>query len=184
MTDVAKTLRATAFATRAHEGQTRKWTGEPYIVHPLAVAQYVAEFYETDGDDVNGDYICAALLHDVLEDTDTTLAAIERQFGTGVSMLVSEVTKPATLGNRAERKAAELDKLANISQPAIIIKLGDMLSNCPSIAVNDPEFWPTYKVEKLAILDAWLRRVNLGSFVEREIRSAARQILEIRVSEP
>src|SRR5688572_2066454 len=94
--------RARGFAERAHAaiGQRRKYTGEPYIVHPIAVAELVRSVPHTP------EMIAAALLHDVVEDTPVTLAQIEAEFGPVVADLVdwlTDVSRPAD-GKRQVRK--------------------------------------------------------------------------------
>lgn len=145
-------LRATVFAERVHRGQPRKYTGEPYIVHPLEVAQLVASV--NSGDEV----VAAALLHDVIEDCGITLRQIERAFGMNVGHLVDQVTdrytKEAFPGeNRRTRKKLEVMRIAKISAPAKAIKLADMISNTQSIVLHDPEFAKVYMPEKRAMLD-------------------------------
>jgi (p)ppGpp synthase/HD superfamily hydrolase len=75
-------VRAYEFGAAAHEGQTRK-TGEPYISHPVAVAQSLAEMY------LDSEAIMAAILHDTVEDTDATLEQIEEKFGHEVALLAA-----------------------------------------------------------------------------------------------
>ena len=77
---------AIKLATKAHDGQLRK-TGEPYIIHPLAVQKILEEW------NMDEDTIVAGILHDVVEDTDVTLKEIEEQFGKNVAFLVNGVTK-------------------------------------------------------------------------------------------
>ena len=84
--DMNVVKKAYAYANRKHEGQKRK-SGEPYIIHPLAVAEIVAEI------GLDTDAIAAALLHDCLEDTDASFEEISRMFGTTVADLVEGVTK-------------------------------------------------------------------------------------------
>ncbi|OUR74672.1 hypothetical protein A9Q77_04625, partial [Marinomonas sp. 42_23_T18] len=81
---VAQIKRAYYYAEQAHDGQRRK-SGEPYVIHPLAVAQILAEFrMDCDG-------LVAALLHDVIEDTGISREALTEQFGEGVAALVDGV---------------------------------------------------------------------------------------------
>ena len=91
------------FAKKAHEGQTRL-TGEPYINHPVAVAQILTNLK------LDGSTIAAALLHDTVEDTPATIKEIEKSFGKDISFLVSGVTKLA----RIEYKKQIEDKKQNI----------------------------------------------------------------------
>ena len=144
---------ATVFATQAHSGQKRKYTGDDYIVHPIAVAQLVAENGGTEDQQV------AALLHDTIEDCDTTYGDIVRSFGKTVANLVLELTDEFTTEmypehNRAQRKAWEADRLANVSLEAKLIKLCDMIDNTSTIVEHDPGFAKVYLGEKLALYSA------------------------------
>jgi (p)ppGpp synthase/HD superfamily hydrolase len=141
---------AIAFATLAHEGQERKYTGEPYITHPIAVAEIVSQVPHTT------EMLMAAILHDTVEDTPVTFADIEREFGRDVRVLVfwlTEVSKPED-GNRATRKAMDLAHYAAAPAEAQTVKIADMIHNTMSIKEHDPDFWVIYQKEKLAILDA------------------------------
>ena len=94
--------RAYEFGAAAHEGQTRK-TGAPYISHPVAVAQSLAEMY------LDSEAIMAAILHDTVEDTEATLAQIEEEFGEEVALLVDGVSKLDQIQFRSRAEAqAEL----------------------------------------------------------------------------
>src|SRR3954467_5306173 len=106
--DSGITTKAAAFAEKAHFGQFRKYTNEPYIVHPLEVAKLVATVT------ADPEIISAALLHDVAEDTPTTLDEIKQEFGEHVAKLVDELTDKATpdMGDRETRKRFERDRLA------------------------------------------------------------------------
>ena len=88
--DISKLISAYEFAAKCHEGQTRS-SGEPYIVHPVAVAYILLEL------GMDTDTLCAALLHDVVEDTAATLDDVQKRFGHDVAMLVDGVTKLATV---------------------------------------------------------------------------------------
>lgn len=142
--------RARAFATEAHGSinHLRRYTGEPYIVHPIEVMEIVktAERY-TD------EMLAAALLHDTVEDTPVTQADIEREFGPAVAALVEELTDQCHEGNRATRKAAEAARLATISPDAQTVKLADLISNTGTIVQYDSGFAMKYLREKVRILD-------------------------------
>ena len=142
--------RALAFAAEAHGriGQVRKYTGEPYINHPIEVMDIVktASHYT----DV---MLAAALLHDTIEDTAVTRDDIEREFGSDVADMVMELTDQCTEGNRAERKAAEAERLSTISAEAQTVKLADLISNSVSIIEHDPRFAKVYLREKVWILE-------------------------------
>ena len=142
--------RAIEFATQAHKGQYRKYTGEPYITHPLAVMEIVRG--------VPGhtqEMLVAAVLHDVVEDTDVSLMEIQEEFGNVVSDLVlhlTDISKPED-GNRLKRKRKDAEWYAQGSAEAQTIKVADFIDNTRDIAQNDPRFWEIYKMEKLYALD-------------------------------
>lgn len=140
--------KAYEFANTAHHGQQRKYTREPYIVHPLEVMEIVQTV--TD----NEVMLAAALLHDVVEDTAFTLEEIYTEFGKEVADLVNELTDKSQLedGNRALRKAIDRDSLANASAAAQTIKLADLISNTKSITEHDPKFAKVYLAEKRLLL--------------------------------
>lgn len=140
--------RALNFAIAAHQGQLRKYTGEPYIVHPIEVSMLIAT--HTDKTSI----IIAALLHDVIEDTPFTYANIKFEFGKKIADLVLEVTdvsKPSD-GNREERKKIDREHLANASPEAQTIKLADLISNTSFIVKHDKNFAKIYLAEKQLLL--------------------------------
>lgn len=138
--------RARRYATRAHAeaGQRRKYTDEPYIVHPAAVVELVRS--------VNPDeaLLAAAWLHDTVEDTDSTLHDIETHFGHHVAQLVAMLTDDVApqANNRAARKLAYFHHTAHASSEAQTIKLADIIDNTRSIVRFDPHFARIYLVEK------------------------------------
>lgn len=137
---------ARRYATTAHaeRGQRRKYTDEPYIVHPAAVAELVRSV--TDDEIM----LAAAWLHDTVEDTPTTLQDIESHFGEPVARLVSMLTDSVqpNARNRAARKLAHFRHTANASPEAQTIKLADIIDNTQSIVHFDPHFARVYLVEK------------------------------------
>jgi len=140
--------RAYAFALTAHEGQMRKYTGEPYIVHPEEVAELVRSVPHTE------EMLAAAWLHDTVEDTDVTLFDIAGKFGIEVATLVewlTDVSGPAD-GNRAKRKAKDRSHVAGAPPDAKTVKLADLISNSRSIVQHDPSFAKVYLAEKALLL--------------------------------
>lgn len=147
--------RALAFATEAHGaiGQTRKYTGDPYIVHPIAVAEIVKTVPHTEA------MIAAALLHDVVEDTPTTIEDVRAAFGEEVATLVdwlTDVSRPAD-GNRRVRKRKDLEHLAAAPAEAQTIKFADLIDNTRTISRHDLGFWRVFRGEMLALLEALTR---------------------------
>lgn len=141
---------ALAFAATAHAGQVRKYTGEPYVYHPMAVAAtLIAEGYADDSTAV-----LAALLHDVLEDTDATPDQIDAEFGPAVLRYLLFLTDPPkNYGNRAQRKAMTAERLAGAPPDVHSIKVADLLDNTPSIVAHDPRFATVFLDEKGALLE-------------------------------
>lgn len=135
--------RAVAFATAAHADQTRKYSGRPYIEHPLAVARLVGRFTHDDA------MLAAAVLHDTVEDTSATLEDIERAFSAEVADLVSDLTDVSRPddGNRQARKSVDLLHTAHASARAKTIKLMDLTHNTISICRHDAGFAAVFLAE-------------------------------------
>jgi len=145
------TYKARLFAADAHEavGQVRKYTNQPYIVHPIEVAQIVRSVKHTEA------MICAAYLHDVLEDTKVTENTLREEFGGEITELVLWLTDVSTKkdGPRAVRKVLDREHLAKAPAAAQTVKVADLISNSKTIVKFDPHFAVTYIEEKLALLD-------------------------------
>jgi (p)ppGpp synthase/HD superfamily hydrolase len=144
--------KAQVFAIAAHSAvkQVRKYTGEPYFVHPAEVARIVAEVPGS-----TAEMVAAAWLHDTVEDTGVTSNDIHMNFGPEVAVLVgwlTDVSKPED-GNRAVRKAIDREHTAAAPAEAQTIKLADLISNSKSIMQYDPDFAKTYLAEKRLMLD-------------------------------
>jgi guanosine-3',5'-bis(diphosphate) 3'-pyrophosphohydrolase len=147
--------RARLFATAAHAavGQLRKYTHEPYIVHPAEVAKIVRSVPHTD------EMLAAAWLHDTVEDTGVSIELIRAEFGSEVSDLVgwlTDVSRPDH-GNRAARKAIDRAHTAAAPAEAQTVKLADLISNTRSIVAHDPKFAETYLAEKRLLLEVMHR---------------------------
>ncbi|MCQ2459420.1 MAG: bifunctional (p)ppGpp synthetase/guanosine-3',5'-bis(diphosphate) 3'-pyrophosphohydrolase [Ruminococcus sp.] len=132
-----KIITAYQFAAKAHEGQMRS-SGKPYITHPLAVAYTLLEL------GMDTDTICAALLHDVVEDTEITLEDVKKRFGQDVALLVDGVTKlgKVSVYTKEEQQAENIRKmLLAMSQDirVMIIKLADRLHNMRTLKYRPPE---------------------------------------------
>ena len=128
---IGQIAQAYEFGAAAHEGQIRK-TGEPYITHPVAVAQELAEMH------LDSEAIMAAILHDTVEDTDASLADIKDQFGSEVALLVDGVSKldQIQFRSQAEAQAESFRKmmLAMIEDiRVILVKLADRLHNMQTL---------------------------------------------------
>ena len=143
--------KARVFATAAHAAvaQLRKYTNEPYIVHPAEVVSIVRSVPHTEA------MLAAAWLHDTVEDTGVTLETIRAEFGDDVATLVgwlTDVSRPEQ-GNRATRKAIDRAHSAMAPAEAQTVKLADLISNTRSITAHDEKFAKTYLEEKRLLLE-------------------------------
>ena len=135
-------------AVDAHKEMRRK-SGEPYIYHPIAVAQICAEEIG-----LGTTSIVCALLHDTVEDCGVSLTTIEKEFGQATAEAVFWVTDTLTSaqGNRQTRKRLESLRLAAAPVRVRCLKLCDIISNTTSIVENDPDFAVVYIREKAHLL--------------------------------
>ncbi len=137
MNNTAKLLQAVRFAAVKHISQKRKGNDDaPYINHPLEVANLLANVGKVEDYDV----LIAALLHDTVEDTETTKEEISEMFGENVANMVSEVTDDKSLP-KAERKQKQIEHAPHLSFGAKHIKLGDKISNIRDVLENPPDGW-------------------------------------------
>lgn len=144
-------VRAYDFAARHHVDQRRKGAkGEPYINHLTEVAALVAE--STGGADAN--QICAAVLHDTIEDTLATYDDLVASFSADVADLVREVTDDKSIPKH-DRKRLQIEHAAHISARAKVIKIADKTSNLRSIQ-HSPPHWPLARKRRYF---AWARAV-------------------------
>lgn len=136
-------LRCAHFAAQKHRLQTRKADNSSYIVHPLSVAMILREIGE-----ITDVYILqAAILHDTVEDTDTSFEEIEREFGGRVCSIVKEVTDNKSLP-KAERKRLQVENASKKSVAAKLVKLADKLHNLRDfISGHIPHGWTVKRVQ-------------------------------------
>jgi len=162
-------LRAVYFATLAHDGQRRRYTNEPYIVHPLAVATGVSEYVEFP------QLTMAAVLHDVMEDCNVKYFELDELFGQAVATLVRDCTDVYTSKDfphlkREERKLLEAKRIGEAGFGVAVIKAFDLLDNWPSIKLHDPKFAKVYLAEKQMLIPHMLNLpLALKRRLEKEI---------------
>ncbi|MEP6740025.1 MAG: HD domain-containing protein [Caldimonas sp.] len=129
---------ALAFAAHKHRTQRRKDAeASPYINHPIALARTLA----VEGGVSDTKTLIAAVLHDTVEDTDTTFEEIAAMFGKKVAEVVREVTDDKNL-LKPERKRAQIEHAPHMSKRAALVKLADKTSNLRDVATNPPRGWP------------------------------------------
>lgn len=136
---------ATGFAAWKHDGQFRKGEGNtPYIHHPVEVAAILSEVGSGSRSTeaaTDSDLLQAALLHDTVEDTETSSEEIETHFGSRVCSIVLEVSDDTSL-KKHERKAAQIEHAPHLSVEAQSLKLADKISNIYDVAFSTPMDWP------------------------------------------
>lgn len=150
MNDKQLVQEALMLAIKAHDGQRRKYTGDPYSIHPIAVSKIIETVDHTP------EMVAAALLHDVIEDTPITFKEITNQFGSVVAEYVHYCTNVSEQGdgNRAFRKKMDADHFALGPPESQTIKVADLMHNSMSIIPNDPKFFhKAFKHEKQYLLD-------------------------------
>jgi guanosine-3',5'-bis(diphosphate) 3'-pyrophosphohydrolase len=152
---LAPLLAALRFASEKHRDQRRKGAdASPYINHPIEVAELLARV----GGVRDVEVLAAAILHDTIEDTETTPQELERVFGARVRALVAEVTDDKSLPKQ-ERKRLQREHAPRLSLDAKQIKLGDKISNVREIAESPPDGWP---LERRHEYVEWARSVVAG----------------------
>lgn len=130
-------VKATAFAAKKHKDQRRKdEASSPYINHPVSLADVLV--HEAGVTDLHT--IAAALLHDTIEDTETTADEIEAHFGVTVRTIVEEVSDDKSLGKQA-CKQMQIDRAPSLSPQARAVKLADKICNLRDVVVNPPTGW-------------------------------------------
>src|ERR1019366_10101548 len=130
-------IKALAFAAHKHRDQRRKdVSASPYINHPIALADVLCN----EGGITDENVLCTALLHDTVEDTETTPEELTQLFGKTISELVMELTDDKTLP-KAERKRLQIEHAPHASYQAKLVKLADKISNLRDIAATPPEGW-------------------------------------------
>jgi GTP diphosphokinase / guanosine-3',5'-bis(diphosphate) 3'-diphosphatase len=153
--DVGLVVRAAAFAAQKHSSQRRKDVhASPYINHPLALADILAN----EGGVTNSQVIVAALLHDTVEDTETTLGELRDEFGEEIAGIVAEVTDDKS-PHKNERKRLQVLNAAHKSEAAKLVKLADKISNLRDLARSPPASWSR---ERKREYFEWAREVVSG----------------------
>ena len=172
--DVTQIKKAYEFSKKSHRGQKRK-TGESFLIHPLYTAYYVADL------GLGKDTICAALLHDVIEDSDVNEKTLKKEFNETVAKLVSGVTKL----RHTENKKITTSSVENLRRfflvaaediRAVIIKLADRLHNAQTIKGLTPKRQKEYAKEIKYVFATLSDYLGIG-FFKRQFDNIAFEIL-------
>jgi guanosine-3',5'-bis(diphosphate) 3'-pyrophosphohydrolase len=178
MNTINKLVEAASFAAKRHTGHHRKGdTKEPYINHPLEVANLIANVGGVGDIDV----LIAAILHDTVEDVGVKRDEIVDRFGERVAGIVMEVTDDKSLPKQ-ERKRLQVEHAPHLSREAKLVKLGDKISNITDVANNPPSGWDIQRrreyIDWGKSVVAGLRGVNtpLEEFFDRTAERASDQL--------
>ncbi|XP_054735303.1 guanosine-3',5'-bis(diphosphate) 3'-pyrophosphohydrolase MESH1 [Anastrepha obliqua] len=147
----AKLMQGLQFAASKHRTQRRKDNETPYINHPINVATILA----VEGGISDETVLIAALLHDTVEDTDTTFEEIETQFGAEICGIIREVTDDKSL-EKQERKRLQIEHAATSSIKAKLVKLADKLDNLRDLDRKPPIGWSLERQEQYYV---WAKKV-------------------------
>lgn len=154
-TSLALVLRAAAFAAERHRNQRRKDAeASPYINHPIALANILAH----EAGIVDPVVLAAALLHDTIEDTDTTAHELNAAFGSEIAGIVCEVTDDKSLP-KVERKRLQIEHATTLSARAKLVKLVDKIANLRDISATPPMDW---SLERRCEYFVWASQVVEG----------------------
>lgn len=148
-------IKAAAFAAEKHRNQRRKDAdASPYINHPIALANVLAN----EGGVVDATVLCAAVLHDTIEDTETTADELKQLFGDKGTSIVLEVTDDKALAKEV-RKEEQVRHAPHISTEAKLVKLADKICNLRDILASPPADW---SAERKQAYFEWAARVVAG----------------------
>ena len=146
-------LKAATWGSEAHKYQTRKNDKSSYFCHPLAVAWFLQDKIK-----IRDSYVLtAAILHDVVEDTNKTLKDVSDTFGHYVAKIVAEVSDDKSL-SKADRKRAQLEHVADKSDEAKLVKAADMWHNLTTLINDAPADWTVERVQGYFI---WKKMIYL-----------------------
>ena len=150
--DLCRLIKATAFAASKHRNQRRKDAeASPYINHPIALADLLAN----EAGILDPTVLCAAILHDTIEDTETTADELSHHFGDHISTIVMEVSDDKSQP-RAVRKARQITGARQASPEAKLVKLADKISNLRDLLDSPPAHWSPQRKADYVL---WSRQV-------------------------
>ena len=153
--ETRKVFEALAFAAHKHRDQRRKdQGGSPYINHPIALANILVN----EGGIADYVVLCAAILHDTIEDTETTYDELVATFGREIADVVAEVTDDKSL-HWKDRKQLQIEHAAHASPQAKLIKLADKTCNLRDLAATPPPEWSDERRREYV---SWSKKVIAG----------------------
>ena len=136
-------LKATQFAALKHCDQRRKDGKTPYIIHPISVAMILSEIGSIEDPEI----LSAALLHDTIEDTDTSAHELDKNFGSRVRIIVEELTDNDML-TFSQSKQMQIENAPYLSKNATLVRIADKISNVSDVIENPPPEWNQKRCNK------------------------------------
>ena len=153
--EARRLIHALAFAAHKHRDQRRKdKDASPYINHPIALAHILI----SEGGVSDAVVLCAAILHDTIEDTETSYSVLRAAFGTEIADVVREVTDDKSLA-KAKRKQLQIEHAAHASPRAKLVKLADKVANLRDLASTPPHDW---SIDRRRAYFDWAKQVIDG----------------------
>jgi GTP diphosphokinase / guanosine-3',5'-bis(diphosphate) 3'-diphosphatase len=154
-TDINLLVRAIEFAARKHRLQRRKDVdASPYINHPVALMSVLC----VEADICEVEVLCAAALHDTIEDTETTHDELKREFRKKIAGIVAEVTDDKSLPKEV-RKRLQIENAPHKSEAAALVSMADKISNLRDVSANSPPGW---SIERRRDYFGWAKAVVDG----------------------
>lgn len=171
MSEIRLLIEAADFAARLHRDQRRKDAeASPYINHPIAVAHVLA----SHGVSQDVELLCAALLHDLFEDTDCSAGEMEERFGLRVTSIVQELTNDKSIP-KDQVKQRQIEKAPKMSRDAKLVKLADRICNLTDILETPPFEWSFEK--KRAYFESSVLLVDGLRGAHPELEAKAEELL-------
>ncbi|MBT7350514.1 HD domain-containing protein [candidate division WWE3 bacterium] len=168
-------MHAKDYATMKHKGQYRKFAGEEYVEHPKRVATIIRRYKKSHQLD---QLVKAALLHDTIEDTNTTSHDLKMMYGALVASLVKELTSDDD-GIQQKGKTQYLsDKMAIMSSWALVIKLADRLDNVSDLKTASKKFGDKYSKETRIILNTLRKKRKLSGTQMKIVKAIYKKVRE------
>ena len=162
---------AATFAADAHQGQHRKGSGEPYIIHPRGVYKILKQLGVKDRE-----LLIAAYLHDTIEDSPTTYNQIKKEFSKNTANLVKQVTSNKKAIEKVGKEQYLLDKMLKMSNNALTLKLADRLHNVSDIQTASTKFADKVWSQTIFILNGLRQKRNLNTIQKKLIRMIEKQL--------
>ncbi len=171
--DLKKLTRALHFAAQKHSRQRRKDADRtPYINHPISLLNILVNIGEIEDIEV----LCAAVLHDTVEDTETSFRELEENFGAEIASIVREVTDDKSLPKEI-RKELQVQRSKTKSEKAKLVSLADKISNLRDILDHPPKNWPIERIQKYYLWAARVVQQMVGT--NQKLEKEFQRVLEL-----